>query len=260
MIILLHSSKTMRTSSDETSLLRSPIFLKDAVLLNAYLKNLNTDDIAKIMKIKPVLADKTKKLIDAWTSEPVRQQPAIDAFLGDIYSGLQATSLNTADREYANKSLIILSGLYGLIRPLDGIMPYRLEMAYKLPGFRTPNLYTYWGSNIAEQIPKNEAILNLSSVEYSKVITDYVDPARIITPKFLTLHPVTKQPTFVVVHAKIARGAFAHWAIKHRLNDASDIKLFDELGYKFNETQSTVNNPVFICNEFKGLGLSVRLS
>ena len=66
----------MRTSSDETSLLRSPIFLKDAVLLNAYLKNLNTDDIAKIMKIKPVLADKTKKLIDAWTSEPVRQQPA----------------------------------------------------------------------------------------------------------------------------------------------------------------------------------------
>lgn len=250
----------MRTPRLNLANVRKPIFLSESMHLASYLQSLDVSDISRIMKIKPDLAERTKRLIESWDSNSKYQTVAIDTFLGDIYSGLQASTLDDSDREFADKSLVILSGLYGMIRPLDGIMPYRLEMGYKLAGFETPNLYKYWGDKIALQIPKDEIILNLSSVEYSRVVTDFVNDNRIITPKFLTINPKTKQPTFVVVHAKIARGAYAHWAIKQRLIDVKEIKIFDELGYKYNPALSTPHDPVFVCEQFGGLGLSVRLT
>ncbi len=246
--------------SDKTGNLRSPIFIKEAAQLNAYMKSFDIDEIAQIMKIKTDLAKKTKDTIEKWSTDSSQQITAIDAFLGDIYSGLQSSTLDKNDREYADQSLLILSGLYGIIRPLDGIMPYRLEMAYRLKGFSEPNLYKYWGNKLANTIPKEELILNLSSVEYSKVITDFINSTRFTTPKFLTVSPKTGQPTFVVVHAKIARGALAHWLIKNRITQPDEVASFNELGYKFDKVISTKHQPVFIANNFKGLGLSVRLS
>jgi cytoplasmic iron level regulating protein YaaA (DUF328/UPF0246 family) len=237
-----------------------PLLLSKAQLLAEYLKTLDVAQITKIMKIKQDLAIKTAQTIASWDSKPSHQVTAIDAFLGDIYSGLQVGSFTEEDRAYADKTLVILSGLYGLIRPLDGIRPYRLEMAYRLAGFTTPSLYQFWGDEIAKKIPDQEIIINLSSVEYSKVVTDYVDAKRIVSPRFLSVNPKTKQPSFVVVHAKIARGALARWLIQNRIQDTKQLPEFKDLGYKYSKELSTHAEPVYVCEEFKGLGLSVRLT
>lgn len=250
----------MRTPVKHSGILREPKFLSEAKVLHKYLLRLSEKEIGAIMKIKPDLAHKTKVIIDNWNTDPSYQTMAIDAFLGDIYSGFQAAKLDSSDRLFADKTLLIISGLYGMIRPLDGIMPYRLEMAYRLPDFKIPSLYSFWGDLVAKQIPKNEIIVNLSSVEYSKIITDFVDEKNVITPKFLTHNPNTEVPTFVVVHAKIARGAFASWMIRNRITDIKELRKFKDLGYTFDESLSSSQLPVFVCEDFKGLGLSVRLS
>ena len=250
----------MRTTAHHSKPSHQPLLLPKAEILAGYLKSLDDKQIAKIMKIKPDLAVKTTRTIANWNTRPSEQVTAIDTFLGDIYSGLQVGSFSANDRQYADKTLIILSGLYGLIRPLDGIRPYRLEMAYRLTGFTTPSLYQFWGDDIAKQLPVSGTIMNLSSVEYSKVVTDYVDPSRIISPRFLTINPKTKEPTFVVVHAKIARGALARWLIQNQVQDTESLSDFNDLGYSYDTSLSTLSEPVFVCQQFKGLGLSVRLT
>lgn len=212
------------------------------------------------MKISPKLAATTKVLIQGWNNQPQNLRPAIDSFLGDIYSGLQVANLTEDDRVYAQKHLRILSGLYGILKPLDGIYPYRFEMGYRVPDPTYANLYRFWGTAISDTLAKNETIIDLSAVEYGKTVTNYVETARIVTPRFLTISPKTGEPIFVVVHAKIARGAFASWMIKNRIEDATRLKDFVEIGYAFNAELSTPEVPVFICKDFKGIGLSVRLT
>lgn len=255
---LLHSSKTMRTALSAETKTTTPQFLKQASVLAKYMKTLDVDDIARIMKISPALASKTKILIKSWRNAQAKTT-AIDSFLGDIYSGLQVADYNEKDRLFAQEHLLILSGLYGLLKPLDGIYPYRLEMAYKLPDEKFNNLYKFWGDALAKTVEDKE-IVNLSSVEYSKVLLPHLCEVEIVTPKFLTISPKTKEPAFVVVHAKIARGAFAHWLIKERVQSLTDIPNFADINYKYSKKLSTTAEPVFVCKEFGGLGLSVRLS
>lgn len=240
--------------------LSTPALIHEARKLALYAKTLSVDEIQAVMKISQKLAQETKRMIDAWTDDTTYLQPAIDSFLGDIYSGLQSRSFSEQDREYAQKHLRILSGLYGILKPSDGIYPYRLEMGYKLPDPRYANLYSYWGKAIYETLDKNETIIDLSAVEYGKTVTKYAELSRIVTPRFLTISPKTGEPTFVVVHAKIARGAFAGWMIKNRIEDTEKLKEFTGLGYRYDEKLSTDNVPVFVCKDFKGLGLSVRLT
>lgn len=272
--ILLHSSKTTRPLA-EASLnapKQQPALHKQAEELATYLKSLSPVHIEKIMKISAHMAQKTYDLIQSWSVDNPTL-PAIDLFLGDIYSGLQALSFTESDREYANNHLFILSGLYGVVRALDEIQPYRLEMGYKLIGNNhnasqpdITSLYTYWGNAIANQLPNNQPIINLSAVEYTKAIFPHfktiegLKDATVITPKFLTISTKTNEPTFVTVHTKIARGAFARWLIQNRIEAIEELKSFEELGYAYSEKDSTPNEPVFIAKEFKGLGLSVRLS
>ncbi len=258
MVILLHSSKTM-LAPNQGDALRSPQLIEQAEQLNAYLKTLDAAILAKVMGISASLAAETHAKIAAWTADPKQQSLAIDSFVGDIYSGLQVNELTAVDRDYADQVLRILSGLYGIIRPLDGISPYRLEMAYRLPDPKFANLYQFWGKRIAECLPSDGLIVNLASVEYSKTVTPYVDAARVVAPKFLTMDPKSGEPKFVVVHAKIARGAFARWLIQKRLTDRAKLPEFAEIGYKFNQELSTTAEPAFVCQTFKGTGLSVRL-
>ena len=185
---------------------------------------------------------------------------AIDSFIGDIYSGLQAMTLSKVDRYYANDCLVILSGLYGVLRPLDGVHPYRLEMGYKFPDIPYNNLYQFWSDRLAQALPQDRTIINTSSAEYTKAIFPYLPNARIITPKFLTVSPVTHEPTFVTVHAKIARGAFARWLIRNRIEDEASLRNFSELGYRYDPARSTKGEPAFVARTFKGVGLSIRLS
>ncbi|MCC6643844.1 YaaA family protein [Candidatus Peregrinibacteria bacterium] len=256
MIILLHSSKTMTIVPAGKETPHSPALLEKTKKLANYLKSLSTNQLAKAMKLSPVLAQKTHTLYQDWTDKPVSL--ALDSFIGDIYSGLQAPTFTSQDRQYAHQHLRILSGLYGIIRPLDGIYPYRLEMGYKLPDPPFNNLYEYWDDSIAATLPQSEPIINLSSEEFSDVITKFVDKSRIIAPRFLTINPKTGEPSFVVVHAKIARGAFAHWIIKNRIEKIAELKNFNELGYHYDQQLSTSDIPTFICKEFGGKGLSMK--
>lgn len=255
--ILIHSSKTMRVDGGGTKV-HQPYFIDKAEYLNDYLKTLSRDDIERVMRVSPPLADSTHGLIGSWSSEG--KTLAIYSFIGDIYSGLRAGEMTPDELAYANKTLIILSGLYGALRPLDGIVPYRLEMGYKFPDSPFKSIYNFWGSDIARLLPPNGPIINVSSAEYMKVVEPFVDSKRIVTPKFLTINPKTGQPAFTAVHAKIARGAFARWLIKEKITNIGYFNEFDDLGYRFSEDMSLPGSPTYICKEFGGKGLSVRLT
>lgn len=259
MLILLHSSKAMRSAPGQGEALDKPQLLAQARELDAYLKSLSPAKLASMMKLSAPLAAKTHALIAAWTDAPSQQTAALDSFIGDIYSGMQAPSLSAGEREYAHKTLRILSGLYGVLRPLDGIAPYRLEMGYKLPGFAHKDMYGYWGGRVAETLPSKGVVVNLAAKEYYDVVTPYMDTARFVSPKFLTINRKTGEPAFVTVHAKVARGAFAHWLLVNRIKDAEDLPGFDEIGYRYDKKRSTEDTPVFVCKQFGGTGLSIRM-
>ncbi|HMS93249.1 MAG TPA: YaaA family protein [Candidatus Saccharibacteria bacterium] len=255
--ILLHSSKTMRAPNKRQALLGSPVLLSRAEELVDVWRGVSVAKIQSLMKVSEKKAHEAKNLFDEWSANPIAQVPAIDAFIGDIYSGLQVQTWSDDDRAYAHEHLLILSGLYGGLRACDGVMPYRLEMGYKLPDGRS--MYQFWGDSIASSLPTGtDCILNLSAVEYTKALLPHVD-IPVITPKFLTISPKTGRPTFVTVHTKIARGAFARWVVQNRIEDVAQLQNFSDLNYRYDPTLSTPDQPVFVCKEFGGLGLSVRL-
>src|SRR5262249_52352521 len=146
-----------------------------------------------------------------------------------------------------------------ILRPYDGICPYRLEMGYRLPAARYANLYRFWGASVAEQLPDAGLVVNLAANEYSKVVLDHVDRARVVTPRFLTRDPRSGGAKFVVVHAKIARGSFARWMVTARIQAPVDLATFTEIGYRLEPSRSTPHEPHYVCDDFEGKGLSVRL-
>ncbi len=240
--------------------LRQPQLLSKTQELGNYIRTLSVKEIIKSMEVSPSLAQKTHDLLSQWSTEPTKQSVAVDSFLGDIYSGLHANDLSESDREYADSVLVILSGLYGCIRPFDGISPYRLEMGYTLPNKKYADLYDFWGKDIVECLPSSGLIVNLAAEEYFRTITPYVDSNRLVAPYFLTINPRTNEPSFVVVHAKIARGAFARWLITNKITKKEDLVYFAELGYTYSPTLSKPEKPVFVCEDFGGKGRSIRVT
>jgi uncharacterized protein len=260
-IILMHSSKTMRAPVSDLAPSGVPVLIDRAEELVHYLRTLTARQLAKIMTISPEIAAKTREQYADWTTEPRRQVPAAATFVGDIYSGLRVDSFTAADRRYADTHLRILSGLYGILRPFDGICPYRLEMGYRLPPGRYTNLYRYWDDTIAAQLPATGRVVNLAANEYSRTVLPHLAPDRVVTPRFLTLDPATKQPKFIVVHAKVARGAFARWLVTGRVSGTpATMREFADIGYRYDDALSTPSEPTFVCREFGGKGLSVRLT
>ncbi len=247
----------MRSPDLPAKPLGAPVLMQTAAKLAALYRVLSVQDIAKIMKVSEAKAAQVQEVLKGWSANPSQPIPAVDAFIGDIYSGLQVRGWTAADRDYAQKHLLILSGLYGGLRACDGIMPYRLEMGYKLPD--GGSLYKYWGDAIAQLLPSSTtSIINLSAVEYTKAVLPYTD-APVVAPKFLTVSPKTGEPTFVTVHAKVARGAFANWLITARVDNTDRLHEFTDLGYRYDAAASTPEQPIFVCKEFQGIGLSVRL-
>jgi uncharacterized protein len=261
MIILMHSSKTMRAPTSGGKPRGVPVLLDRAAELVDYLRTLSREQLARIMSVSADLAARTQEQYAQWSDKPERQTAAAATFVGDIYSGLQTDSFTATDRAYADSHLRIVSGLYGLLRPFDGISPYRLEMGYRLPPGRYSNLYRFWGTSIVEQLPTHGPVLNLAANEYTKALLPHVAAERVVTPRFLTVDPESGQPKFVVVHAKITRGAFARWLVTNRVTDTLDpIRRFDDLGYRYDTALSTPREPTFVCHKFGGKGLSVRLT
>jgi len=256
--IIIHSSKTMR-SVTTTTRTTTPLLMDKIEPLAAYIQTLTPAQIQTTMGVSEALARKTHTTWSEWNAKPSQQSLALDSFVGDIYSGLQANTLSREDRDYAQQTLRILSGLYGILRPYDGVRPYRLEMGYKLPSSRYRSLYAYWGASIAETLPAEGLIVNLSAVEYTKTVLPYVEPTRVVAPRFLTKNPQTGEVKQVIVHTKIARGAFARWLIQSRITSADELVHFMELNYRYDASLSTPSEPVFVCENFGGIGLSMRL-
>ena len=232
-----------RASSGEV---RAPQLLGEAVKLDTKLKSLSSKQIGQLMHLSMDLAAKTHTLTTQWTDNPRAQTPALDSFVGDIYRGLDAPRLTPADRAYADDHLLILSGLYGAIRALDGITPYRLELMYALSGRGYKNLYQFWGDQVAACLPPTGPIINLASDEYLRLVTPFVEPDRIISPLFLTIMKPGDAPRFVAVHAKVARGAFANWLITSRASDTPDLTKFNALDYQYDANLSEPNRPAFV--------------
>lgn len=247
----------MRSAKAAHAPIDEPQLQSDAAQLMDIVREASPDALSSLMKISAKKANEVHRTYANWSTDATLQMPAIDSFIGDIYSGLQVQTWSDNDRAYAHRHLLILSGLYGALRACDGVMPYRLEMGYKLPD--GTSLYQFWGARIARLLPDlTSHVINLSAIEYTKAVLPFI-VTPVITPKFLTISPKTGKPTFVTVHAKIARGAFARWLIQQRIEDIAQLTKFTDLGYRFNPDLSTPDQPVFVCQTFQGIGLSVRL-
>jgi len=258
MIILLHSSKTMKVTRPARLELSKPALAAQAQKLGVYLASMKLKEIQSIMGVSGNLAQEIMATASSWPSSN-HQGSALHSFRGDVFSGLQVTSFDKKDLAYANQHLKIVSGLYGLLRPLDAVTPYRLEMGYKLTREPYTSLYKFWGDSLARLLPEGEPIVNLTSLEYGRAIVPYLDKSLVISPRFYTYNARTRKNTSVAVHSKIARGAFAHWLITQRINKISELNNFDEIGYRYEGSLSTPLAPAFVCREFMGKGLSIRL-
>jgi cytoplasmic iron level regulating protein YaaA (DUF328/UPF0246 family) len=230
----------------------SPQFPDDARELVETARALSRGGLQRLMKLSDSLTELNYtrfKDFDLSDTTENRKQAAL-AFAGDTYAGLEASSLNDADLHYGQAHLRILSGLYGLLRPLDLIQPYRLEMGRRLGNHRGGDLYDYWGDKIRQAVDDtvrdhdSPTVINLASNEYFKVVRAKELKARVVTPIFKE----EKQGVSKVIglFAKRARGAMARYIIKNRIETPDALKSFAEDGYIFQEAQSSADEWVFI--------------
>ncbi len=211
-------------------------------------------EIASLMHISEDLALLNAGRYAQFTPEhtPKTSRPAVLAFNGDVYQGLKATTFSTRDLTEATKTLRILSGLYGLLRPLDLIQPHRLEMGTRLETERGRNLYQWWGLRITELLkqdladsPGSPVLINLASTEYFSAVNVDALGATVVTPRFED-RDATGTSRVVSFHAKRARGTMAAWLVRNRIRSARALFDFAEDGYLLDEARSTRTAPVFV--------------
>ncbi|MDQ6984509.1 MAG: peroxide stress protein YaaA [Ghiorsea sp.] len=226
-----------------------PQFLSQSQALINILQEKDSIDIASLMKLSIKLADLNVSRYQSWytpfTADNARQ--ALFSFAGDVYQGLDADSLSREDIDFAQAHLRILSGLYGVLRPLDLMQPYRLEMGTRLANLKGSNLYDFWGEQITTQLNselnENDTLINLASNEYFKVIKPKLLHANIITPTFKE----NKAGIYKIVgiYAKKARGLMSRFIIQNHITNTSDIKAFDMDDYIYNANMSDAKKWVF---------------
>lgn len=229
-----------------------PPFTEQSAELIDILRDYSPQDLAHLMKLSDKLAELNVGRYLAWSPEftETNSRPAVFAFSGDVYTGLQADSLEREDLDFAQQHLRILSGLYGILRPLDLMQPYRLEMGTRLPTPYGKDLYQYWGDKLAAQLSQelqrqgDNVLVNLASNEYFKAIDNKALEAEVISPVFKDYK--NGQYKVISFFAKKARGAMARWIIDNRITEASDLRDFDSDGYRYDAASSTPQAPVFL--------------
>ena len=230
-------------------------FLARSAKLIGELRKLAPQDISALMKVSDKIGQLNYDRFQSWkrpfTEKNAKQ--ALLAFKGDVYTGLDAESFSQHDFNWAQKHLRILSGLYGLLKPLDLIQPYRLEMGTKFANKGGKNLYEFWGDTITNALndelanDKKPVLINLASNEYFKAVQPKALNAEIITPAFKDFK--NGQYKMISFYAKKARGLMSAYIIKNRLQNPEDIKKFDTAGYYYSPEQSKGNNWVFLRDE-----------
>lgn len=252
MIIVISPAKTLDFEKKYNDLpMSEPRFLAKSKIINKELKNYDSYSLEKLMKISTKLATLNKDRIEKWTTNLETSKQAILAFKGDVYRGMDVGSLSHSELFYANDHLRILSGLYGILRPLDGINEYRLEMGIKLPVGNLKNLYEFWDNSLEESIledikkHKNKTIVNLASQEYFKSIEGLLEreDVTVITPIFKELRG--DKYKIISLNAKKARGMMTRYIIQNEIEEIEEIKKFNLDGYEFNEEMSNEREIVF---------------
>ena len=227
-----------------------PSLLEHSNELVKDLKSLNPQEVSSLMSLSDKLGALNYERFQEWETPFTKSnsKQAILAFKGDVYQGLDAESLSETELIWAQKHVRILSGLYGILKPMDLMQPYRLEMGTKFATKRGQNLYDFWNSIITEELNKNFSsdntnLLNLASNEYFKSINVSELKANVISPVFMD----KKNGKYKIISffAKKARGLMTRYVIKNRIENITDIQTFTEGGYFFNEAMSEDNKPVF---------------
>ena len=254
MIILLSPAKTINFDNREYAhLLNAPRMASKTHKLVQVLKKKKVKDLKDLMKISDQLAEENLERYATFSEEftVTNSRAALFAFAGDVYQGLDAWSMNDDAVLLASKQIRILSGLYGLLKPMDMMQPYRLEMGSKLKTTKGTNLYQFWGDEITELIKQDlkessgeQFILNLASNEYFKAVNKKKIKAPIINVDFREERD--EQLKFISYNAKRARGRMARYAIDHQIENREQVKSFDYDGYSFMEELSTESNFMFV--------------
>jgi len=252
MLIVVSPAKTLDYETpSKTKIFTLPDYLDDSQELINRLRHFSALDISELMKVSTKIAELNFERYEAWTKRFTEKnaKQAVLAFKGDVYTGLDAESFNSTDFKFAQKHFRILSGLYGLLRPLDLMKAYRLEMGTKLKTDRGNNLYEFWGSTITDGLnaqlkkTKSKYLINLASNEYFKSVKPKELQAEIITPEFKEFK--NGDYKMIGIFAKKARGMLSRYIIQNRLSDPKGIKSFHEDGYSLNKKLSTDKKMVF---------------
>lgn len=250
MLIVISPAKRLDWTA-QAGPLSAPTYQEDALTLARVADGLGAEGLGKLMHLSPKLAQLNADRFASFAPAPEADQtrPAVFAFAGDTYQGLEAKTLDTDTLRYAQDHLRILSGLYGLLRPLDGIQPYRLEMGTRLKTDRGQTLYAWWGDRLAKDLRDQAAaagaryLLNCASQEYFGAVETEALGLPIIIPRFLEQKDGTEK--MVSFYAKAARGALARYVLEQRVQDPADLSGFDLGGYALDPDRSTPTAPVF---------------
>lgn len=258
MLIVVSPAKSLDFESKlATRKFTEPTMLDRSAVLVEVMRTKSPDDLASMMSISPDLALLNHERFQDWEPPFTRKnaRPAVLAFNGDTYLGLDASAtFDERDFSHAQKVLRILSGLYGVLRPLDLMQPYRLEMGTQVANPGGKNLYEFWGSSITDRLnddlaasPGSDVLVNLASSEYFGSVQPERVNGRVVTPKFLDrpINDPSGELKMIGYHAKRARGAMAGWIIRNRIKSARSLPEFDGLGYEYDPRRSSTDSPVF---------------
>lgn len=227
----------------------TPKFIKEASLIQSHLKDKSPKFLAELMDISSNLAHENWERNQKWNASPNSKNSAaaLFAFAGEVYRGLDAASLDKEALQYLNKNYRILSGLYGLLKPSDRIMLYRLEMGRPFQFESYENLYQFWREKLTEQINKElhsrDVILNLASKEYFKALNPKELKAPVIDFHFYELK--SGEPKTIVVYTKHARGLMVRYCAQNQVKNLNEVKAFNLEGYRFDSKLSTSTKFVF---------------
>lgn len=252
MLVVISPSKNLNEKPDRViSKFTLPDFLEESAILISKLRSYSPEKLSKLMNINRKLSELNVNRYHAWSLPFTAENslPSLLMFSGEVYNGLKARTLNEKELNYAQDHLRILSGLYGVLRPLDLIKPYRLEMGTELRIGKLVNLYNFWGDKITDTInrelknQKQKVLVNLASDEYFKALRADKIEGRIVSCMFKEL--VGDRYKFITIYGKKARGLMTRFIIQNRIGKVEDLKHFEEEGYFYNDRLSKEDYLVF---------------
>lgn len=253
LVVLSPAKKLDWTPKGPARAMSEPLFQQDAIALADAARKIGADGLKRLMKISEKLAELNLERFESFAAKPddLATRPAIYAFAGDTYTGLDAASLDADALDWAEGHLRILSGLYGVLRPYDALQPYRLEMGSRLQTARGKTLYDYWGAQISKALNADakkagaDVLVNCASQEYFGAVDQDALKPRVVTPVFKEQRE-GEDPQIISFYAKKARGAMARFIMENRLSDPAALREFDIAGYRYAPELSQHDQPVFL--------------